>query len=318
MLTPAMEMATVQSVVPARTGGVGAQEQAAAPRAPVLPVEPIIASLSCSVLNAALQRFGPEWQPPERQPAHYTLLLCTEGSAEFVVDGQTAPLQPGGLLLLPPGATLGRQAPLAPFTGCVIDFAAKLDGLLDVPEVCRLPVSLRPGAFRGPKLLEAARLIVRQVAKPMPGYELAVHTQCVRLLDLIRRETLEQRGKQSVPERTGTYRSAVGWLALVCQAIEDRSAARVTLAELAEIANLHPAYFSTLFKKVTGVSPLKFVMQQRLQRARELLLETDQPVQGIAALTGFYDAAHLIRVFHRAEGVSPGRYRKSKKHPASH
>jgi AraC-like DNA-binding protein len=279
--------------------------------APVSPVEPVIASLSLSVLSAALQRFAPDWRPPERQPPYYTLLTCTEGSAALVVDGQPTPLPPGALVLLPPGATLGRQAPLAVFTAYVIDFSATLDGLLDVPAVCGLPVALRPGAFRGPKLLEAARFVVRHVATPTPGYELAVHAQCVRLLDLIRREALEQRGNHNLLERTGTYRSAVGWLALVCKAIEDRSATRITLAELAEIANLHPAYFSTLFKKVTGVSPLKFVMQRRLQRARELLLQTDQPVRGIAALTGFYDAAHLTRVFHRAEGVSPGHFRRS-------
>ena len=295
------------------------------------PVEQPVASLSCAVLGAALRRFAPGWQPPERQPEHYTLLLCVTGGATLLVAGQTTPLPPGGMLLVPPGATLARRGDVgavgvganAAFTVYAVDFTARLDGQTDAPVIGGVPLCLSPSNMCWLKLLEVARAIIDHLTKRPPGYKLAVHTQCVRMLELLWRETLTRRGDQRLEERpwrnlgTRAWRNADHWLRPVVEAIEARSAEHVTLAELAEIANLHPAYFSTLFKTVTGVSPLRFVTQHRLQRARDQLLLTDRPLGEIAAMTGFYDAAHLIRVFRRAEGTSPGRFRRSKEHPTT-
>jgi len=275
-------------------------------------VEPIVSNLTCSVLEVALRQFGADWQPPERQPAHNTLLMCTEGGAAFAVDGEVARVTPGSVLLLRPGVTLERRPPASAFGAYEVDFIAKLDGRRDVVEECALPVALRIGAFRWLKLLESVRIIITQLGKRTPGYELAVHSHCTRLLDLIWKETLQKRGQYRMAPGTRAWRNAKDWLTPVLKAIEDRCAERVTLAELAEVANLHPAYFSSRFRQVTGVSPLTFAMQRRLQRARDLLRQTDQPVRSIAADTGFYDAAHLIRAFRSAEGMSPGHYRKVK------
>ena len=286
---------------------------------PAPPLEPVFSSISCAVVGAAQQRYTRAWYPPERQPGCYTMLLCTEGSASIVVDEQTASLASGVLLLLPPQASLVRRPPLHAFTAFAVDFTARLHGLLDVPAVCGLPITLRPGAFRWPKLLESAGAIVNHVTNRMPGYELAVHTHCVRLLDLTWKEALAQRGVRGDQGDQGVSESmlasAAGWLLPVCKAIEANPAARFTVADLAQIAHFHPAYLSTLFKKATGVSPLRYVTQCRLQRARDLLRLTDRTLGDIAVLTGFYDAAHLTRAFRRAEGVPPGRYRKSNEHP---
>ena len=234
------------------------------------------------------------------------------GGAAFAVDKEAVRLTPGSVLLLRPGVPLERRPPASAFEAYAVDFIAQLDGRRDVAEVCLLPVALRMGTFRWLKLLEFVRIMESQLEKRTPGYELAVHSHCLRLLDLIWKETQQKRGQYRMPSGTRAWRNAKDWLTPVFEAIEDHCAERVTLAELAKVANLHPAYFSSRFRQVTGVSPSTFVMQRRLQRARDLLRLTDQPVRSIAAATGFYDAAHLIRAFRSAEGMSPGRYRKVK------
>jgi transcriptional regulator GlxA family with amidase domain len=197
----------------------------------------------------------------------------------------------------------------------VVDFTARLHGILDLPAFCSLPVALRPGGVRWPKLLASAETLRLHLEKRMPGYELALHTHCVRLLDLLWKESLEQAAPDTSP---GDPTAADGSRLLPAfREIEARIGGRVTLAALAAAVHLHPTYFCTLFKRVTGLSPLHYVAGYRLRRARDLLLLTDRPVGEIAALTGFYDAAHLVRAFHRAEGVSPGRYRKSNQRPIS-
>jgi AraC-like DNA-binding protein len=275
-------------------------------------VEPIVSDLTCSVLGVTQRRFEPHWLPPSPHLAHYTLLMCTEGGAAFSVDGEPAPVTPGSVLLLRPGVKIERRPPASAFGAYEVDFIAKLNGWRDVAEACDLPVALRMETFRWLKLLESVRIMLTLLTKRHPGYELAVHSHCLRLLDLIWKEALQKRGQYRMPPGTRAWRNAKDWLTPVLKVIENRCAERITLGELAKVANLHPAYFSSRFRQVTGVSPLTFVMQRRLQRARDLLRTTDQPVRSIAATTGFYDAAHLIRAFRSAEGISPGRYRKVK------
>ncbi|MBI3971808.1 MAG: helix-turn-helix transcriptional regulator [Chloroflexi bacterium] len=276
--------------------------------------EPLFSSISCSVLSATCRHFPPAWQVPPRQASHYSLYLCLDGGADFVVGGQAYTLEAGGMLLIPPRVPQhAAHDPHRPLYAYAIDFTARLHGLLDVPAVCGLPVALRPSAVRWPKLLESAHAVVLHLTKRMPGYELAVHTHCVRLLDLLWKDTIAQTGRSA---SLGDVRAAeVARLLAVFRVIEERYAEHLTLAQLAGLVHLHPAYFSTVFKKVTGLPPLHYLAQYRLQRARDLLLATDRSVADIATLTGFYDAAHLIHAFRRSLGVSPGRYRRSKRNP---
>jgi AraC-like DNA-binding protein len=299
------------------------------------PVDSVFSSISCSVLDARHHQFGPEWDWLDERVPHYRLFVCLGGEALLAIGGEVYRLARGGTLLVPPHAphhsvpaaspadpdgapaeaphrpplrgtaTDRRPKPLIVY---VVDFTARFHGLLDVAAFCQLPVALRPSPLRWPKLLSSAHCLVHHLSTRMPGYELALHTHCVRLLDLLWKETLAQ--TEGRPPAAQTRTGETTRLLPVFQIIESRAAERVTLGELARAAHLHPAYLSTLFKKVTGLSPLHYLAQYRLQRVRDLLLGTDHPVGEIAVLTGFYDAAHLIRVFQRAEGTSPGRYRR--------
>ena len=78
----------------------------------------------------------------------------------------------------------------------------------------------------------------------------------------------------------------------------------MTLRDLAQTVPFHPAYFSTFFTRVVGVSPMRYLTRYRLDRARALLLGTDRTVAEIAALTGYPDASYFGRVFRRSKGCS--------------
>ncbi|QJE94370.1 AraC family transcriptional regulator [Luteolibacter luteus] len=92
--------------------------------------------------------------------------------------------------------------------------------------------------------------------------------------------------------------------------IHDRLAATITIDDLASVAGYSPSRFLVLFRNATGFSPHQYVMQQRLERARELILRTDLPINAIAAECGFSDQSHLIRLFKRHTGFTPNRFRK--------
>jgi AraC-like DNA-binding protein len=275
-------------------------------------VDPVFSTISCAVRRAELHEPGADWQTGGQRPDWYTFVICCSGAARFVVDGQPHELAPGSVLLLPPRVPCAaRRVPRdtgEPLSFYTVDFTAWLHGILDVAAFCRLPTALRPSAARWSKFIVSARTMVLHLAKRMPGYELAVHTHCVRLLDLLWKETLEQGASERTPARSRTFEATRLMPAL--REIEARAAGHVTLAQLAAAVHLHPAYFCTLFKRHAGVTPMQYVTEYRLQRARDLLLLTDRSVAEIASLTGFCDAPHLIRTFRRVEGISPGRYRR--------
>lgn len=82
-----------------------------------------------------------------------------------------------------------------------------------------------------------------------------------------------------------------------------------TISELARRANMSPRTFARRFAEVTGVSPLRWILQQRVRVAQELLETTDEPIERVARLAGFGSSAALRTHFQRAVAVSPQTYR---------
>lgn len=79
----------------------------------------------------------------------------------------------------------------------------------------------------------------------------------------------------------------------------------IEVAALARLAGLSPFHFSRVFTRSVGVTPHRYVVQLRLQRAIELLREGRLSLADIAACTGFADQSHLLRWVRRVHGISP-------------
>ncbi len=77
------------------------------------------------------------------------------------------------------------------------------------------------------------------------------------------------------------------------------------LDEIAGAAHTSPYHFSRLFKESTGLAPHQYVIERRVQRAKELLSSTALPIAEIALLCGFAHQSHLNRHFKRLLGVNP-------------
>jgi transcriptional regulator GlxA family with amidase domain len=85
----------------------------------------------------------------------------------------------------------------------------------------------------------------------------------------------------------------------------------ITNDALAEVAGLSVCHFARMFKQTVGVSPHRYVLQCRIEWARELLAGMDMPLSEIAIVTGFSDQSHYTRWFREIIGVTPGSYRWS-------
>jgi AraC family transcriptional regulator len=83
----------------------------------------------------------------------------------------------------------------------------------------------------------------------------------------------------------------------------------IKLADLAALLDMSPFHFSHLFKQSIGTSPYQYFLHQRIERAKQLLKQTDQSIMDIALLCGFNSHSHLSKQFRQQTGVTPSTYR---------
>ncbi|WP_431087569.1 ABC transporter substrate-binding protein [Paenibacillus sp. 8b26] len=101
---------------------------------------------------------------------------------------------------------------------------------------------------------------------------------------------------------------------MVTQAIrfmQDHYAESITLERLAGLLECSPRHLTRLFKKQTNCSPIMYLIQLRMDKAKELLRKTDATLQDIAASVGYPDVYFFSRAFKKYTGVSPVHYRDS-------
>jgi AraC-like DNA-binding protein len=84
----------------------------------------------------------------------------------------------------------------------------------------------------------------------------------------------------------------------------------IKIDDLAGIARLSTSYFARAFRADFGRSPHGYIIDQRIRRAQELMLTTDKSLAAIAVACGLSDHAHLTRLFRRAVGETPARWRR--------
>lgn len=99
--------------------------------------------------------------------------------------------------------------------------------------------------------------------------------------------------------------------------IRAHMAEQISLEDLADEANLSVYYFAHIFKEKTGLSPIEFVINTRLDRAKILLAHTSRSVEEIACEVGYSSASSLTNIFKRRLGVPPGQYRKMYRDPSA-
>lgn len=84
----------------------------------------------------------------------------------------------------------------------------------------------------------------------------------------------------------------------------------LSLSELANMAHLSASHFSVEFKRLTGLSPYQYVLQCRVERAKQLLIQSQNSIAEIANQVGFANQGHLSHHFKRRYGVTPGTMRR--------
>lgn len=90
--------------------------------------------------------------------------------------------------------------------------------------------------------------------------------------------------------------------------IGDNLAEDVSLSDLAELAGMSAHYFAELFKRSMNCTPHRYVLQERIERAKIALRDPECSIMEAAAISGLPNPSHFARVFRRFVGISPSQF----------
>ncbi len=120
-------------------------------------------------------------------------------------------------------------------------------------------------------------------------------------------------GLLDIPEddgRNGNGRLTQAQMNRLTARVEAEGDCRLTIAEMAATVGLSESWFANVFKQTTGRTPLQWQLGKRVDRAKQLLLESELSVADIAVQLGFSDQAHLTKTFRQIAGDTPAAWRR--------
>ena len=124
--------------------------------------------------------------------------------------------------------------------------------------------------------------------------------QCLSCLQREQLETIQQRRRSDI----------IRPIRMAKQYVQEHYSQPITLEGVCEVAGFSPSYFSALFKKETGEGFAKYLTRVRMEKAKELLQQTNLPVSEICAQVGYSDLKHFTQNFKKETNLNPGQYRK--------
>lgn len=240
------------------------------------------------------------------------LILSGEGRYRFE-EGVTS-VKEGDVLIINPGvkhqalACPEAETPATEFFAGASDF--QICGCpynsLPVPEgghVLHVEGELWQRLFRIYSAMEAEKAVRRQ------GRYLMLKAYLIQMMLLVIREEcepVEQPGGYAIESVNRKY-----VVDRIVNYFEEHYNEKISLEQIAESMYLSPFYISKIFKSETGDTPIRHLINIRLEKAREQLAGGRAgSIQEVAASVGYDDAYHFSKLFKKRYGISPSQARK--------
>jgi AraC-like DNA-binding protein len=159
------------------------------------------------------------------------------------------------------------------------------------------PYELEVGA--NPRLFSILRQLAKLWDKPNASVTLQIKTLVYSALSemFASAQSIQQADARSVVEDAKIY-------------VEQHYMEPHSLCELGDRYGMCGKYFSDVFKRHTGISPIDHLIAYRLEQARKLLTDTECHIKTIGESVGYKDALYFSRQFKRHFGISPSDYRE--------
>ena len=166
-----------------------------------------------------------------------------------------------------------------------------------------------PDVFHILQKAEYVRLFTAIIAahcSPCDGGELLIQSRIFELFYRIHMDT-KRFGIGSVAANTANS----GLIIKALHYLDNHYGSKSTLKDVAKYVNLSPVYFHKVFTCATGQTPYRYLLEKRLEAAKNLLFFSDLSLSEIAFECGFSSQSYFNYVFKKQVGVSPNQYKKN-------
>lgn len=250
---------------------------------------------------------------------HEYLELCyiMTGKGRQKIEGEIYDVQEGDLIVINAGTY--HQAMLAPDKEPVVEFYIGLTDL-HLPGLAENTVKLKDSPvfhLQGDLKLKITKLCVAMVAEKDThrfGKYYMMKSYAMQILLLILRELEEPENVEQQNVRQCSFDSVnrKHVVEKIIDYFEDHYADKISLDQIAENMYLSPFYISRIFKAETGDTPIRYLINIRLEHAWDILKEKKElSIQEVAACVGYDDAYHFSKLFKKKFGVSPSGVKKN-------
>jgi len=235
-----------------------------------------------------------EWRMIDAITKQWALYWPTAGRAKIVHAGETHDVRKGTLFLLPPHTTFGTDCRPG-FAKWYIHFS-----------VAGVGDALRPGIFPIRPSRRMLALLTSTCPASIEKGRSSDHTAATTLdlIDLLTLVVRDRLPKLQAPGFVGVDADRV------LRILHERSTGGVTLHDLAEATHLTERSLSELVLRTTGFTPMRYLLELRLNTAMKLLRHTDRSIEQIARECGFGDRYYFTRIFTKHRATTPAAFRK--------
>lgn len=248
----------------------------------------------------------------------FEITYILDGHARYFVNGKQYDVEKGEIILFNHIEAHGWEVLSDQMTLLVLifgsDFIADRTSIFDYDYL--LPFVERGSNFQNkiPGTLPYAGEIIhimneinREYIQREVGYALMIKSDILKILTILYRNC--ERSNPS-GELLGGKKEAMKRLEKSFQYIKKHYCEKIKLKDVARISCMSPNYFSSYFRKVTNMQFQEFLIEMRIQKAREMLRTSDEGILDIAEDCGFSNMSNFYRLFRKYTGYSPGDERK--------
>lgn len=244
---------------------------------------------------------------------HGELAFVLSGTGKYRIEDEIYTVQEGDLLIFNPGVrhqALFCPESVVPTTEFFVGYSdLQLPGFpansLPAPEgeyMLHTTGELRQRLFKLCSSMEAEKVVCKQ------GKYFMLKAYMIQLLLLVIREQCEPMEKPRGYAFESVNRKYV--VEQMLNYFEDHYSEKISLDQIAENMYLSPFYISRIFKSETGDTPIRHLINIRLEKAKELLESGyEGSIQEVAAMVGYDDAYHFSKLFKKHFGISPSQVR---------
>ncbi len=261
-----------------------------------------ISHLNFKMLYLASSRYEGKWQS-NLHTHHFTeLFFITKGKGEFQVEDKRFSVKGNDVVIINPHiehtAYSSKDTPLEyaaiSIEGMIFEFDKHFAGQNFALYNCE-------GLKDNVSFL--LKLLLNEAEAEKNNYEIVCRNLVeILLIYLVRKQNLSMH--QSLDTKMSKECGAAK------RYIDSNYMENITLDLLADLTHMNKFYLVHSFTRYTGLSPINYLTQRRIQVSMELLSSTDYSIAQIASNVGFSSQSYFSQVFRKALGMTPVQYRK--------